>query len=193
VRGDVHFGIELHLAGVETLEQQVKRHDLGERGGMADAVGAVGRQRGAGIAVDDDRGELRAVALARHVLRDVVPRIVTVAAGFGAVAGGDDRSGEGDQPENANSQRARGSQGCTKHLLPRPNFYLDHRFVRRNCAHRPGDVALLETAHRAAIPARSADQVAILAKVLFTNGFHAVCRKANKSEDQVRRSEFPKA
>jgi hypothetical protein len=57
----------------------------------------------------------------------------------------------------------------------------------------PGDVSLLETAHQAAIAARSADQVAILAKVLFTNGFQAVCRKANKSGDQVRRSEFPKA
>jgi hypothetical protein len=28
--------------------------------------------------------------------------------------------------------------------------------------------------------------------VLFTNSFRAVCRKANKSENQVRRSEFPK-
>jgi hypothetical protein len=36
----------------------------------------------------------------------VVPRIVAmaVAARFRAVAGGDDRSGESDQPENANSQ-----------------------------------------------------------------------------------------
>jgi hypothetical protein len=41
--------------------------------------------------------------------------------------------------------------------------------------------------------ARLADQVAILAKVLFTNSFQAVCRKANKSKNQVRRSEFPKA
>jgi len=41
--------------------------------------------------------------------------------------------------------------------------------------------------------ARLADQVAILAKMLFTNSFQAVCRKANKSENQVRRREFPKA
>jgi hypothetical protein len=54
-RSDIHFGIELHLAGVEALEQQIKRHDLGQRGGVADAVGVVGGQRGAGIAVDDDR------------------------------------------------------------------------------------------------------------------------------------------
>ena len=117
---------------------------------------------------------------------------MTVAARFRAVAGVDDRSGEGDQPENANSQRARGSQGCTKHLLPRPNFYLDHRFVRRNCAHRPGDAFLFQAPRRGAIPAQLADQVAILAKVLFTNSFQAACRKANKSGNQVRRREFPK-
>jgi hypothetical protein len=28
--------------------------------------------------------------------------------------------------------------------------------------------------------------------MLFTNSFQAVCRKANKSRNQVRRSEFPK-
>src|SRR5882757_5225539 len=161
---------------------------------MADAVGVVGGQRRAGIAVDDDRGELRAVALARHVVGDVVPRIaaMAVAPRFRTVAGGNDRSGEGDQPENANSQRARGSQGCTKHLLPRPNFYLDHRFVRRNCAHRPGDVSLLDAPNQAAMAARLADQVAILAKMLFTNSFQAVSRKTNTSGNQVRRSEFPK-
>jgi len=124
----------------------------------------------------------------------MVPGIVamTVAARFRAVAGVDDRSGESDQPESANSQGARGSQGCTKHLLPRPNFYLDHRFVRRNCARRPGDVSLFEAPNRAAIAARLADQVAVLAKVLFTNSFQAACRKANTSENQVRRREFPK-
>jgi len=46
---------------------------------------------------------------------------------------------------------------------------------------------------RAEAPARAADQVAILAKLLFTNGFQAVCRKANKSGNQVRLSEFPNA
>jgi hypothetical protein len=111
---------------------------------MTDAVGVVGGKRGAGIAIDDNRGELRAVALARHMVSDVVPRVVTMAAGFGAVAGGNDCSGEGDQPENAYSLRARGSQGCTKHLLPRPNFHLDHRFVRQNCARRTGMFACSE-------------------------------------------------
>src|SRR4051812_41262290 len=125
---------------------------------------------------------------------DMMPGIVTMAVAprFRAVAGVDDRSGESDQPENANSQRARGSQGCTKHLLPRPNFYLDHRFVRRNCAHRPGDVSLFKELGQATGAAWLADQVAILAKMLFTNSFHAACRKANKSGNQVRRREFPK-
>ena len=37
VLGHFHFGIELQLAGFEALEQQIERHDLGERGGMAAA------------------------------------------------------------------------------------------------------------------------------------------------------------
>jgi hypothetical protein len=37
-----------------------------------------------------------------------------------------------------------------------------------------------------------ADQVAVLAKLLFTNSFQAACRKANKSRNQVRRGGFPK-
>jgi hypothetical protein len=56
----------------------------------------------------------------------------------------------------------------------------------------PGDVSLLAALCRVAIPARLVDQVAILAKVLFTNSFQAACWKANKSGNQVRRSEFPK-
>jgi len=35
-----------------------------------------------------------------------------------------------------------------------------------------------------------ADQVAALAKLLFANSFRAVCQKANKSGNQVRRSGF---
>ena len=54
------------------------------------------------------------------------------------------------------------------------------------------DVSLLEPSDPGRFAAGLADQAAILAKVLFTNGFQAVCRKANKSGNQVRRSEFPK-
>ena len=59
-------------------------------------------------------------------------------ARFGALARDQYRGGEANESEGAHSQRARGSQGCTKHLLPRPNFCLDHRLLRRNCAHQPG-------------------------------------------------------
>ncbi len=111
-----------------------------------------------------------------------------VAARLGAVGGESDRGGDRDQPENANPQHARGSQGCTKHELPRPNFCLDHRFVRRNCAAHAGDVSCL----RHAIPAQPcrlpgmADPVAVLAKVLFTNRFRLPVGRPNKSENQVR-------
>ena len=80
-----HFGVELHLAGFEPLEQQIERHDLGERGRMAAGVGIVGGKRRAGIAIDDDGGECRAVALAalRGGARCVMP--MPVAARVGAV------------------------------------------------------------------------------------------------------------
>src|SRR5206468_44316 len=86
-----------------------------------------------GITVDDDGGELRVVAFPH----DVVVPTVLVAAGLGAFAADQDRSRKGNESEGAHSQHARGSQGCTKHLLPRPNFCLDHRRVRQNCAQPP--------------------------------------------------------
>jgi len=39
---------------------------------------------------------------------------------------------------------------------------------------------------------RNAGQAAFLAKVLLINSFFEVYRKANTSENQVRRREFPK-
>ncbi len=80
VLGHLHFGVELHLAGVEALEQQIERHDLGQRGRMAAGVGIVRGKRRAGIAVDDDRGERRAVALAAS-------RVVTIVASGDAGSG----------------------------------------------------------------------------------------------------------
>ncbi len=90
VLGYLHFGVELHLAGFEALEQQIERHDLGQRGRVTARVGIVGGKRRAGIGVDDDRGECRAVAL----LLDMVARMVVmigmvampVTARFGGVA-----------------------------------------------------------------------------------------------------------
>ena len=124
--------IELHLAGFEALEQQIERHDLGQRSRAPDTVGIVRGEHRAGIGVDDDRGELRAVAFADDVMATML-----VAARVGALAADQDRCRDGNEPQRANPQRTRGSEGCTKHLLPRPNFYLDHRLVRQNCAQQP--------------------------------------------------------
>ena len=77
----VHFGVELHLAGFETLEQQIERHDLGERGRMAAGVRIGGLQHGAGIAVDDDGGEGGAVARPRFVMTHMLPAAVTACVG----------------------------------------------------------------------------------------------------------------
>ena len=133
--------VELQLAGFDPLEQQIERHDLGQRRRAPDTVRIVRGEYRTGIGVDDDRGELRAVAFADDVMAAMLG-----AARFGALAADQDRCRDGNQPQRANTQRARGSEGCTKHLLPRPNFYLDHRLVRQNCAQLP-----------LTFPARSAD------------------------------------
>ena len=141
VLGDPHFGIELHLAGIEALEQEIKRHDLGERGGMAARVGIVGGEGCAGVAVDDDGRKRRAVTFVRLMM---VARgmVVPGAARLGGVACENNCSGDRDQAVKANSQNLRGRQGCTKHKLPRPNFCLGHRFVRPNYAQQTGAVFL---------------------------------------------------
>jgi hypothetical protein len=59
---------------------------------------------------------------------------VPVTASLGGVGGESDRGGNRDEPEEAYPPNTRGSQGCAKHELPRPNFCLDHRFVRPNYA-----------------------------------------------------------
>ncbi len=119
VIGDVHFGVELHLAGIEALEQQIERHDLGERRRMAAGVGIGGGERGAGVAVYDDGGERRVVTLPRFL---VVARIMSVpgVARICSVVCENDRSGGCNHPDNASPQNPRGSQGCAKHKLPRP-------------------------------------------------------------------------
>jgi len=54
VRRHVELAVELELAGFQALEQQVERHDLGQRGGMAQRI-RIGRvQDGAAIGVDHD-------------------------------------------------------------------------------------------------------------------------------------------
>ncbi|OIQ70592.1 hypothetical protein GALL_477940 [mine drainage metagenome] len=122
VLGHLHFGIELHLAGIEALEQQIKRHDLGERGGMAARVGIIRRKRRAGVAVYNDGGERRAVAFMRLLVVARRMMMVPVTARLGGIGGESGRGGDRDEPEEANSHNTRGSQGCAKHELSRPNF-----------------------------------------------------------------------
>jgi hypothetical protein len=55
------------------------------------------------------------------------------------------------------------------------------------------EVSLLKVLIRAGFFARMAPQAAVLAKTLFHKQFFkAAVRNANKSENQVRRAEFPK-
>ncbi len=61
VFGDFERRIELDLAGVEALEQQIERHHLGQRGRMPQCVRVRCLQDGAAIAVDHDRGRRRRI------------------------------------------------------------------------------------------------------------------------------------
>ncbi|MHC2405926.1 hypothetical protein ACVMGC_010470 [Bradyrhizobium barranii subsp. barranii] len=115
-----HLGVELHPAGLQALEQQIERHDLGERGGVADSVGARCLQHGAGIAVDDDRCEFRAGALGHIALHPVVRVIAPVTPCLGSIGGEDHYGGDRKKPENANPRQARGRQVFTKHETPSP-------------------------------------------------------------------------
>ena len=57
--GNLERSVELELARLELLEQQIERHDFGKGGGMAFRV-RIGRvQHRAGIGVDDDVGVRR--------------------------------------------------------------------------------------------------------------------------------------
>ena len=176
--GNRHFGVELHLAGVEALEQQIKRHDLGQRSRMTAGVGIVGGEGGAGIAVDDDRGERRAVALACFLVVAGVGVVtgVPVMPRFGVGGCEEDRCGDRDQPENANPQNTRGAQGCAKHELPRPNFCLDHRFVRPNYAQPLARFPCSNRSIAAGFSRGTAVDAAIRAKSLCENAFRLPAR-----------------
>src|SRR5947207_5312645 len=104
----------------------------------------------------------------------VLARLVTVpgTARIGGIGCEDDRSGDREQRENANSQNMRGSQGCAKHELPRPNFCLDHRFVRPNYAHPPAVLTMSDPP--ADISAKTAGRRAIPAKRLQATNFSTV-------------------
>jgi len=87
-------------------------------------------------------------------------------ARFGVVVREEDRRANRDQAEDANAQNTRGSQGCAKHELPRPNFCLDHRFVRPNYAQLPVAFPYLKPLDPTGYSRRIAVQAAILAKRL---------------------------
>jgi len=117
-----HFGVEGDLAGIQTLEQQIERHDLGERRRMAESVGARRRQHRAGIAIHDDGGEFRAVAAAVVIIAGMMHGVtmMVVTPGVGAAGRCHERRSDGDEPKNANSHLARGSRFVAKHEFPVP-------------------------------------------------------------------------
>ena len=75
VTRDLELRIELQVAALDLLEQEVERHHLGDGGGVTQLVLALGVQDAAGIGIDDERGERRRVDAADHLvaLRPVVP------------------------------------------------------------------------------------------------------------------------
>ncbi len=61
--GNAHLGRKAHPPGFNLLEQQIERHDLGERCRMAQRIGARLMQRRTGLGVDHDRGIARTIGL----------------------------------------------------------------------------------------------------------------------------------
>ncbi len=140
VLGHRHLGVELHPAGFEALEQQVERHDLGQRGRMADPVRACCLEHRAGIAVDDDRREFRARALG-HIALDAVVRIVTAMAPcLRCIGSENDCGGDRKKPENANPRQARGRQVFTKHGTPSPFLTRSPAREAKLCPWGPGSL-----------------------------------------------------
>src|SRR3974377_2461161 len=59
--GDFERAIELEPAGLEPLEQKIKRHDFGQRSGMAQSVRAGGLQYRSAIAINNDGRKRRRI------------------------------------------------------------------------------------------------------------------------------------
>ena len=87
----------LDLARLQPLEQQVERHDFGQRGGMARAVGVGRLQHRAGIGVHHDRGIGGLVAFGGGRV------VALVAAAAGVGVGGDGGNGEQRRQAEARS------------------------------------------------------------------------------------------
>jgi hypothetical protein len=111
--GNRHAGVELELAGLELLEQQVERHDLGERGGMADAV-RIGRvQRLACIGVHHQRRVRRVVRRVGHPL---------ATARVGRVAAQRDHRDHHGETTDPPTQAAHRPNSCAHDHVPVPRY-----------------------------------------------------------------------
>ena len=122
--------------------------------------------------------------------RIMVPSAIV--ARFGRTVGEDDRGGGGRQPESTRAQNARGSQGCTKHELPRPIFCLVHRFVRLNYAQRPARFSCPGCPIRAGTSTGMAIRVAVVANQLHVNDYFRPAGKANSDGKRLGGRSFQK-
>jgi len=114
VVGDFERRIEPDATGLQTLEQQVERHDLGQRGRMAQAVGVDLMQRRAGLGVDHDRGGRRIV----DTRLDRLLGMVTLAfgAGLGGVGCGAEQGHDGGKAQTSPTKPARGPDRHATHV-----------------------------------------------------------------------------
>src|SRR5690242_14327768 len=99
---DLQRAVELELSVLQTLEQEVERHDFGQRRRMTQGIGAGRLQDRAAIAVDDDRGKRRGIVFEMRMAVTVrVSGMGVMRAGMmtpsrvGDVAG--DRKGRGNR------------------------------------------------------------------------------------------------
>ena len=115
--GHIELAVERELSGLQALEQKVERHDLGERGRMAQRV-RIGRvQHGAVVGVDHDVGVAR-LELGR---RGGALGLLAACARFSRIGNRDTRNGRGNA-EQTPAEPARGPVTATQHDYPRPRY-----------------------------------------------------------------------
>ena len=122
VFGNLQLRVEPDLAGVEALEQEIKRHHLGQRRGMAQGVGVRGFEYGAAIAVDHDRRARRIVGalfrmgmMPRVTVMHVVDGGAVMVPGIGRVAGDGECRCRRDQTQQAAASPREPSAGLPNH------------------------------------------------------------------------------
>src|SRR3979490_62479 len=108
--------VELELAGLELLEQEIERHDLGERGRMPERVRIGGMQDRAGIAVDHDVRIARLFAAAGLAGGEML----AVGARVGRAARCRKNGHHRDEAEDSAAKPAQGSDSSRQHASPRP-------------------------------------------------------------------------